>query len=104
MKVLKPSCVCCVIFLMGGFNLSAQSTLGDGKALNFPAQKYGISIGNSHEFTGIRINFADENGDVKGGHLYNGEVFAAEVVIFPYEKILKRKFDEITGLKLWNSL
>lgn len=50
-----------VILLMGGFHLSAQDTLSNRKALNFPAKKYGISIGNSHEFTGIRINFADEN-------------------------------------------
>lgn len=39
----------------------ADSALDNGKALNFPFKKYGISIGNSHEFTGIRINFADEN-------------------------------------------
>ena len=50
-----------VIFLMGGFHLSAQDTSSNGKTLNFPANKYGISIGNSYEFTGIRINFADEN-------------------------------------------
>jgi len=50
-----------VIILMGGSHLSAQDSLSNGKALNFPARKYGISIGNSYEFTGIRINFADEN-------------------------------------------
>ena len=49
------------ILLMGGFHLSAQDTSSNGKALNFPANKYGISIGNSYEFTGIRINFADKN-------------------------------------------
>ena len=49
------------ILLMGVFNLSAQDTSSNGKALNFPANKYGISIGNSYEFTGIRINFADKN-------------------------------------------
>jgi len=49
------------ILLMGGFHLSAQDTSSNGKALNFPANKYGISIGNSYEFTGIRMNFADEN-------------------------------------------
>lgn len=50
-----------VILLMGEFHLFAQNTLSNGKALNFPARRYGISIGNSYEFTGIRINFADEN-------------------------------------------
>ena len=47
------------------------------------------------------INFADEKGNVRGGHFYKGEIFAAEVVIFQYEKILKREFDGITGLKLF---
>ena len=50
-----------VILLIGGSHLSAQDSLSNGKALNFPFKKYGISIGNSYEFTGIRINFADEN-------------------------------------------
>jgi hypothetical protein len=50
-----------VVLLIEGFYLSAQDTLSNGKALNFPFKKYGVSIGNSYEFTGIRINFADEN-------------------------------------------
>lgn len=50
-----------VILLIGGFHLSAQDTISNGKALNFPTKKYGISIGNSFEFTGIRINIADGN-------------------------------------------
>jgi hypothetical protein len=40
---------------------NADSALDNGKALNFPFKKYGISIGNSREFTGLRINYADEN-------------------------------------------
>lgn len=43
------------------FSLSAQDSLSNGQALNFPFRKYGVSIGNSYEFTGIRINFADNN-------------------------------------------
>ena len=39
--------------------LSVPDSLSNGKALNFPFRKYGISFGNSHEFTGIRLNFAD---------------------------------------------
>lgn len=42
-------------------SLFAQDTLLNGKALNIPTKKYGISIGNSFEFTGVRINFADKN-------------------------------------------
>lgn len=55
------------ILLMGGFNLSAQDNLSNGEALNFPVKKYGISIGNSYEFSGIRINFADENVKIVNG-------------------------------------
>ncbi len=46
---------------MGNLGLFAQDTLSNGKALNFPTKKVGISIGNSYEFTGIRINLADKN-------------------------------------------
>jgi hypothetical protein len=45
----------------GSCLLFAQETLSNGKALNFPFKKYGISIGNSFDFTGIRINLADKN-------------------------------------------
>ena len=62
-----------------------------------------ISILEDRIFVHAHINFADENGNVKGGHFYKGKVFAAEVVIFPYDRILRRKFDKVTGLKLWNS-
>ena len=62
-----------------------------------------VSILEDKIFIHAHINFADEKGNVKGGHLYKGDIFAAEVVIFPYDKILERKFDEITGLKLWDS-
>ncbi len=56
-----------ILFLSIGLffcsNLSAQDTLSNGKAINFPAKKFGISIGNSKAFSGIRLNFADK--DVK---------------------------------------
>ncbi|MBD3224589.1 MAG: hypothetical protein GF313_07660 [Caldithrix sp.] len=32
-----------------------------GQALNIPAAEYGLSLGNSKEFTGIRINVRDKN-------------------------------------------
>lgn len=46
---------------MGEFNLSSQENLYNGKALNLPFRKFGISIGNSYRFNGIRFNFADSN-------------------------------------------
>lgn len=52
-----------LIFSLAAFSLFGQDTLSNGKAFNFPFQKYGISIGNSHEFSGIRFNFRDK--DVK---------------------------------------
>jgi predicted DNA-binding protein with PD1-like motif len=60
-----------------------------------------ISILDARIFIHAHINFADGKGNVKGGHFYKGEIFAAEVVIFPYKEILERKFDRKTGLKLW---
>ena len=56
-----------VILLMCGLSLSAQDTLFNKKSLSFPTKKYGISIGNSYEFTGLRINIADENVKVING-------------------------------------
>jgi hypothetical protein len=41
--------------------LSAQDSVSNGRALNIPFRKYGVSIGNSYRFNGIRINFADSN-------------------------------------------
>ncbi len=49
------------VLLAGTFPVFAQDTFSNGKALNFPAKKYGISIGNSYEFTGIRFNLVDKN-------------------------------------------
>lgn len=47
--------------------LHAQDTLLNRKSLCFPTKKYGICIGNSYEFNGIRINFADENVKIING-------------------------------------
>ena len=63
-----------------------------------------ISILDKEVFIHAHINFADEKGNVKGGHFLQGTIFAGEVTIFPHRKILKRKFDKKTGLKLWNSV
>lgn len=50
-----------ILLIINILVVSAQDTLSNGKALNIPTRKYGISIGNSYEFNGIRINFADNN-------------------------------------------
>lgn len=60
-----------------------------------------VSILENKIFVHAHINFADEKGDVKGGHLFKGEIFAAETIIFDYEQKLIRKFDRETNLKLW---
>ncbi len=41
--------------------INAEDTLTTAKTLCFPLKKYGICIGNSREFNGIRINLADKN-------------------------------------------
>jgi hypothetical protein len=50
--------ICCLLA-----DLSGQDAMSNGKALNIPFRKYGVSFGNSHEFNGIRFNYADR--DVK---------------------------------------
>ncbi len=60
-----------------------------------------VSILENKIFIHAHINFADKDGNVKGGHLFSGEIFAAEIIIFNYEQKLIRKFDRETNLKLW---
>lgn len=60
-----------------------------------------VSFLDNKIFVHAHINFTDEKGDVKGGHLFKGEIFAAEIIIFDYEQKLIRKFDRETNLKLW---
>jgi hypothetical protein len=42
-------------------SVSGQDGPAAGHALNFPSRNFGISIGNSLEFTGFRVNFADRD-------------------------------------------
>ncbi len=60
-----------------------------------------VSFLDNKIFVHAHINFADEKGAVKGGHLFKGEIFAAEIIILDYEQKLIRKFDRETNLKLW---
>ena len=60
-----------------------------------------VSLIDGEIFVHAHINVSDEKGNVKGGHLLDSDIFAAELALFPSSKILKRKFDKTTGLKLW---
>jgi hypothetical protein len=50
-----------VISIISMSALFAQDTLSNGKALNFPFRRVGISLGNSREFSGIRLNMSDKD-------------------------------------------
>ncbi|MBA3065775.1 DNA-binding protein [bacterium] len=60
-----------------------------------------ISLTDGEIFVHAHINVSDEKGAVKGGHLLESEIFAAEACIFPSDEILERELDSVTGLKLW---
>jgi hypothetical protein len=64
-----------VVLIMGGIYINAQEAPSNSlilpskkksansgfNSINIPVKKYGISFGNSSEFTGIRINLADKD-------------------------------------------
>jgi hypothetical protein len=85
----KSFVLCCLILLMGISHVFAEDTVSEGKALNFPTKNYGISIGNSHEFTGIRINYID-----KGVEKINGLNFTL------WAKPSKNQDAEINGMSI----
>ncbi len=60
-----------------------------------------ISLVDGEIFVHAHVNVSDETGSVKGGHLLNSVIFAAEAVIFPSSENMERQFDSVTGLKLW---
>jgi hypothetical protein len=57
MKTLWLTCI--LLLALIACQVNAQDTLSNGKALNIPFKKVGLSIGNSHVFNGIRINIRD---------------------------------------------
>ena len=62
-----------------------------------------VSLKDGEPFTHVHVVLADENGNTKAGHLLEGIVFAAEVQLCQLEgPKLERKYDEVTGLSLWN--
>ena len=60
-----------------------------------------ISLVDGEIFVHAHINVSGEKGAVKGGHLLDSVIFAAELCVFPSDEILEREFDSVTGLKLW---
>ena len=62
-----------------------------------------ISLKDGEIFVHAHINLADREGRVMGGHLCAGTiVFAAECRITELKgESLKRSYDDITGLSLW---
>ena len=62
-----------------------------------------VSLKDGEPFIHAHVVLADEKGDTKAGHLFEGTVFAAEVHLRQLEgPRLERKYDEFTGLSLWN--
>ena len=62
-----------------------------------------ISLKDGEPFTHAHVVLADEKGNTKAGHLLEGIVFAAEVHLRQLEgPKLERKYDEVTGLSLWD--
>jgi len=82
-------------------NLKRYEKISFNEACEITSCTGNVSILDNKIFVHAHINFADEKGDVKGGHLFKGEIFAAEIIIFDYEQKLIRKFDRETNLKLW---
>ena len=63
-----------------------------------------VSLKEGKPFAHCHISLADENGDIKGGHLMEEcIVFAFEFIVTVFEgTALIRGFDEATKLPLWN--
>ena len=61
-----------------------------------------ISIKDGRPFVHAHTVLADKNGNTKAGHLLEGTVFAAEVLLHELKgEKLERKYDKVTGLSLW---
>ncbi|MEI6509114.1 MAG: hypothetical protein WCO54_11570 [Bacteroidota bacterium] len=58
---MKKSVLFMLAFVVCALGLHAQDSLSNQHSLNFPTNHYGISIGNSRVFNGIRLNFAESN-------------------------------------------
>jgi predicted DNA-binding protein with PD1-like motif len=62
-----------------------------------------ISMKDGIPFVHAHAVLADQNGNIKAGHLLEGKVFAAEVHLTELiGSKLVRKNDPVTGLSLWD--
>lgn len=62
-----------------------------------------ISIKNGKPFVHVHAVLTDKDGNTKGGHLFEGIVFAAEVHLRELKGAkLERKYEETTNLSLWD--
>jgi predicted DNA-binding protein with PD1-like motif len=62
-----------------------------------------VSLKDGKTFVHAHVVLADEAGNTKAGHLFEGIVFAAEVHLYQLEgPRLEREYDEVTGLSLWS--
>jgi predicted DNA-binding protein with PD1-like motif len=62
-----------------------------------------VSVSDGKPFVHAHVVLADEKGNARAGHLLEGIVFAAEVHLRQLEGLkLERKYDEVTGLWLWD--
>jgi len=63
-----------------------------------------ISLKDGEPFAHVHVVLADATGNTRAGHLLEGIVFVAEVHLRTLEgPKLERKYDEPTGLWLWNA-
>jgi len=58
---MKKAFYSILLIILSTLSGIAQDPDNNGNALNFPFRKYGISIGNSYEFNGLRINYNNKN-------------------------------------------
>jgi len=62
-----------------------------------------ISLKNGQPFVHAHAVLSDDEGNVKGGHLLGGTIFAAEVHLTELlGRSLVRQLDNATGLSLWD--
>jgi len=62
-----------------------------------------VSLKDGEPFVHAHAVLSDEKGNTRAGHLLEGIVFAAEVHLSQLEgPKLERKYDEVTGLSLWD--
>ncbi len=62
-----------------------------------------VSLKDGEPFVHAHVVLSDKEGNVRGGHLLGGRVFAAEIHLTEYlgEEVVRRP-DAVTGLALWD--